>query len=117
MKLAVIKCETASQKILEHYGDYDELIYSFLEQSNSNFDIETFDCKKIIFPTVTEIDNYDGFIISGSNSSVNDNDDWIKQLKAFIRVLRLKNKKVFGISFGNQIISSAFGGVVSNNPK
>jgi len=50
MKLAVIKCETASQKILEHYGDYDELIYSFLEQSNSNFDVETFDCKKIIFP-------------------------------------------------------------------
>ena len=68
-------------------------------------------------PTLeSELKSYDGFIITGSNYSVNDDFPWIKRLMSFIRFIHnLNTHRVFGICFGHQLIAKALGCEVGRN--
>ncbi len=70
------------------------------------------------FPTEEELKTFQGFYITGSKHSVNDDTQtWIKDLELFIqRAYALKKPKVFGTCFGHQVISKALGGKVGRNP-
>lgn len=69
------------------------------------------------FPTEAELNTFQGFYITGSKYSVNDDEEWIRQLELFIqRANALKKPKVFGSCFGHQAISKALGGKVGKNP-
>lgn len=72
-------------------------------------------------PTIEDLEKFDGFVISGSISSVNDDTEWILKLKEFIRALASLDKakkrpKLVGICFGHQLIGAALGGQVGPNP-
>ena len=71
-------------------------------------------------PNEEELREYLGFVISGSQYSVNDELPWMLQLEEFIKKLYcLKSKdrpKLFGTCFGHQLIAKAFGGYVGYNP-
>ena len=71
-------------------------------------------------PNEEELSEYLGFVISGSQYSVNDELPWMLQLEEFIKKLYyLKGKdrpKLFGTCFGHQLIAKAFGGYVGYNP-
>ena len=71
-------------------------------------------------PKEEELTEYLGFVISGSQYSVNDELPWMLQLEEFIKKLyHLKGKdkpKLFGTCFGHQLITKAFGGYVGYNP-
>lgn len=60
-------------------------------------------------------DAFDGYIITGSRFSVNDDLPWIPPLRDFVRVLASQSIPVFGICFGHQIIAQAFGGEVNRS--
>ena len=63
-----------------------------------------------------EVDLYDGFIITGSNYSVNDQHPWIKHVIIFIQWIASMDKhKMFGICFGHQLIAKSFGCIVGRN--
>ncbi|XP_057289727.1 uncharacterized protein LOC130612435 [Hydractinia symbiolongicarpus] len=68
-------------------------------------------------PDMNEVKSYRGFIITGSNYSVNDDFDWIKNLINFVKnIMNLQcGPKLFGICFGHQIIGKALGGKVGRN--
>lgn len=55
-------------------------------------------------------DDYDGYILSGSEKGVYDPTDWMEPLKQFLIRLRDQSIPVFGICFGHQIMAEAFGG-------
>lgn len=72
-------------------------------------------------PTIEDLQKFDAFVISGSISSANDNQEWILKLKEFIQALASMDKakkrpKLVGICFGHQMIGSALGGQVGPNP-
>ena len=71
-------------------------------------------------PKEDELREYLGFVISGSQYSVNDELPWMLELEEFIKKLyHLKGKdkpKLFGTCFGHQLMAKAFGGTVGNNP-
>jgi GMP synthase-like glutamine amidotransferase len=54
----------------------------------------------------------DGYVISGSRSSVYEDKQWIRDLEGFIRHTFDASVPVFGICFGLQVMASAFGGTV-----
>lgn len=59
---------------------------------------------------------FDGFIITGSNYSVNDDLVWIRNLIKFTQyIIDDGQHKVFGICFGHQLIAKALGGTVGRN--
>ena len=69
-------------------------------------------------PDGNEISSFAGFIITGSNYSVNDNLLWIKNLIDFVRyvISMVNGPKLFGICFGHQIIGKALGAKIGLNP-
>lgn len=72
-------------------------------------------------PVKEELHTFDGFVMSGSLSSANDNDVWIKKLEEFVKQVAELNSngkqiKLVGICFGHQIMARALGGRVGLNP-
>lgn len=56
------------------------------------------------------VDDYDGYIYSGSRHGVYDGLDWIEPVKSFIQSVAKARIPQFGICFGHQIIAEAMGG-------
>ena len=61
------------------------------------------------------IDDYDGYLISGSPASANDNLDWIAQLADWIVRADSRNKRIVASCFGHQLVARTFGGRVDRN--
>jgi len=55
-------------------------------------------------------DECDGYIITGSKSSVYDSDEWITKLRDYVRNLASHRKKMVGICFGHQLLAHVLGG-------
>lgn len=56
------------------------------------------------------LENFDGFIISGSDKGVYDQASWMQELRDFLELARQIKKPLFGICFGHQIMADVFGG-------
>lgn len=63
------------------------------------------------------IDECEGYIITGSPASSYDPEPWIIKLEEFIRQCNSHQKKLLGICFGHQIIAKALGGEVVKSDK
>jgi GMP synthase (glutamine-hydrolysing) len=58
----------------------------------------------------------DGFIITGSSSSVTERAPWMLRLEELVRGIAAARRPVLGICFGHQIVAQALGGEVTRNP-
>ncbi len=64
------------------------------------------------------VDAFDGYVITGSPASVNDNAlPWLAGLLDFIRRLHATQRPTIGLCFGHQAIARALGGQVQRNPQ
>jgi GMP synthase (glutamine-hydrolysing) len=59
----------------------------------------------------------DGFIITGSSSSVTERAPWMLRTEALLRDIADAGTPVLGICFGHQLIGQALGGLVAKNPR
>jgi GMP synthase (glutamine-hydrolysing) len=59
----------------------------------------------------------DGFIITGSSSSVTERAAWMLRTEELIRRLVAARAPLFGICFGHQLVAEALGGKVARNPR
>jgi len=70
-------------------------------------------------PAEQDLDKFQGFVISGSHYSANDDKEWVRKTENLIASLAKKptsSPRVVGICFGHQLIAKALGGVVGPNP-
>lgn len=58
--------------------------------------------------------DYDGAVITGSRSSVNDDEAWIDDLEAWVREALDRDVPVLGVCFGQQVLVDALGGEVES---
>jgi GMP synthase-like glutamine amidotransferase len=61
------------------------------------------------------VDDYDGYLVTGSPCSVHDEHAWIVRLEDFAREAAARDKRVIGSCFGHQLLAKAFGGEVGPN--
>ncbi|KAM9952916.1 hypothetical protein ACTFIW_006256 [Dictyostelium discoideum] len=122
LRIGLLKCDSFIPDIKNKFGDIDNQFKNLLNSNTKsmNIDLSVFEVANDQFPSKEDCldkQKFQGFIISGSKSSVNDDKDWIKKLKEYIQFFSENNVKTIGVCFGHQAIATALGGKVSLNPK
>ena len=59
----------------------------------------------------------DGFVITGSSSSVTERAPWMLRAEELVRGIAEVGTPLFGICFGHQMVGQALGGRVAKNPR
>ena len=117
MHIGILKTDAVRPEWVPAFGEYPDMFERLVRGADSSARFTTWDVEAGIHPSEGEIDLVDGFIITGSKSSVYDDKSWIRDLEGLIRALHAKRKKMVGICFGHQIIAKALGGLVSKSEK
>ncbi|MGU9958205.1 MAG: glutamine amidotransferase-related protein [Arenicellales bacterium WSBS_2016_MAG_OTU3] len=108
IKIAIFELGSVPDEVKDKYPGYSEMIQNWL----SPFMPEVVFTRVLVVDgeAIPDVENFDGFIYSGSKYGVYDDIVWIHPLEEFIRNTALLNKPQFGICFGHQIIAQALGG-------
>jgi GMP synthase (glutamine-hydrolysing) len=106
MRVAILQSDEVLEKLQPQFGIYCDMIRHMFETADIAMEFSTFDCRHSHYPD--DINSYDFYITTGSKASVYENEPWIHNLIAFVRLLDSHKKKLIGICFGHQIISMAY---------
>ncbi|KAK6945834.1 Glutamine amidotransferase [Dillenia turbinata] len=112
-RFAVLLCAEDSEYMKNKYGGYFGVFVGMLAEEG-----ETWDVFKVAlgeFPEDEEIEEFDGFVITGSCADAHGNDMWILKLLNLLKKLVSLKKKVLGICFGHQILGRALGGKIGHH--
>ena len=110
--IAILKADEVEPALSTRFGELEDMMQSMLRvEHDVEFKCTTFRVYKNELPI--NVDEFDGFLITGSRSSVFDNESWIKNLMQFVRYLDIEKRRVAGICFGHQLIAEALGGRVT----
>jgi len=111
INLGLLLCDHVPDGLVTRFKDYPEMYESAFSITNREVVWSVFDACKGELPSNPEI--FDGYIITGSRFSVNDNSTWISDLESLIESLRIKKIRMVGICFGHQLIAKCLGGEVN----
>ncbi|KAI5675720.1 hypothetical protein M9H77_06670 [Catharanthus roseus] len=109
-RFALLLAAGDSDYVKKLYGGYFNVFVDALGDEG-----EIWDLFRVIegqFPDVNELQNYEGFVVSGSPYDAYGNEDWILELCFLLQTLFAMEKKVLGICFGHQVLCRALGGKV-----
>lgn len=101
-RFALLQAARDSEYVKKIYGGYFNL---FVEAFGDEG--ETWDVFMVVdgeFPLLTDLQNYDGFVVSGSPYDAHGDDCWIRELCVILQAINSLQKKVLGICFGHQVI-------------
>ncbi len=114
MRIAILLADTDDTILSRNHPDDGAKFTTLMSLHRPEWVYETIPVRDDVFPD--SFDAHDGYVITGSPSSVNDDKPWIHRLKAFIRDLDRNKVPTVGACFGHQAIAAALGGRVGKNP-
>lgn len=109
-RYALLLAAKDSDYVKKIYGGYFNVFLAAFGDEG-----ETWDLYRVIdgeFPSMEDLDSYDGFVISGSPHDAYGDDLWVLRLCFLLQTLDAMQKRVLGICFGHQVLSRALGGRV-----
>jgi GMP synthase-like glutamine amidotransferase len=112
-RVGIIETGRPSSATAEQYGDFPKMFREyFVRQSDLEF--ETFSLIDGI--PLPDPSRCGAWIITGSNHNVDDDLDWISDLRRFIQCAIAESVPLLGICFGHQLMADALGGKVEQSP-
>ena len=113
MKVGLLGCDHVLEKYAHIAGDYPQMFADLFSRHAPQLQLVNFDVRNGEFPA--SVDACEAFVCTGSRYSAYDEDDWIQELKNFLRQLRDAEKPFVGICFGHQMMAEALGGKVEKS--
>ena len=107
MKLATLVTNTDFSDFAKARPLDDAKFAQLIAEVRPNWDVTAHWVCKDDFPN--DITAYDGVMITGSPSSVNEAAPWIARLEDLVHEIMAQNIPLFGACFGHQIIAKALG--------
>ncbi|KAI3513905.1 hypothetical protein L1887_12131 [Cichorium endivia] len=114
-RYALLLAARDSEYVKKMYGGYFNV---FVGAFGEEEEVERWDLYRVVdgqFPDMNELQDYDGFIVSGSPYDAYGDDNWILELCFLLQTLYSMQKKVLGICFGHQVLCRALGGRVGKS--
>ncbi|PCI07062.1 GMP synthase [bacterium] len=108
MKIGILNTDALKPEFVAVYGEYPDMFAKLLLAVDPKLELVTYEILRDEYPQ--DINEVDGYVITGSKLSVYDDVPWINKLKSFVRELHAAKKKTVGICFGHQLIAEALGG-------
>ena len=110
MHIAILEAGRTNPDMPAEFHDYPDMFETlFADQPNSaDFCFSIVPVIDDVFPK--SVDDYDGYLVTGSAYGVYDDAPFILSLMAFIRKIFAAGKPLAGICFGHQIVAHALGG-------
>lgn len=106
----LIETGPVPESLVPRHGTFPSMGKDLLRQCLENF--ETTTVSPVSGDSFPDPEAFDGYLIMGSEFSVNDNTPWIESLLTFIQDVVQKSIPLVGICFGHQAIAKALGGTV-----
>ena len=110
MHIAILLAGHTNQAMPRRFNDYHDMFTILFQRlpKSEDFRFTTLAVVDGIFPK--NLDDYDGYLISGSAYGVYDDAPFIPRLIDLIQKIHQAKKPIFGVCFGHQIIAHALGG-------
>ncbi|KAK4479451.1 hypothetical protein RD792_014965 [Penstemon davidsonii] len=112
-RYALLLAADDSDYVKKVYGGYFNVFVKAFENEGDKWDL--FRVIEGEFPEADELENYEGFVVSGSPHDAYGDENWILQLCFLLQTLFAMQKKVLGICFGHQVLCRALGGKVAKS--
>lgn len=107
-RFAVLTTGRAADYCLDNYGGYGPMFITMLSDPG-----ETWDEYFVVdgqFPSLEELQKYDGFVVTGSRHDAHGDEEWIEKLCGVLQQIHEMKKKSLCVCFGHQVVSRALGG-------
>lgn len=116
LKIGIFETGQTDKDLILQHGDFPYMVETWLKRS---LPMACFHTIRISSGDAipTDLQDFDGFVITGSPHGVYENLPWMNTLKKTLRQLADMAKPIFGICFGHQILAEAFGGKVQKSHK
>jgi GMP synthase (glutamine-hydrolysing) len=110
MHIAILQAGRTNPDMPAEFQDYPDMFETLFaaQTGNHSFAFSNVPVIDGVFPEA--VDDYDGYLITGSAYGVYDDAAFIGDLMAFIRQIFAAGKPLVGICFGHQAIAQALGG-------
>ena len=109
MRIGLLVCDHVRPEFLEISGDYADM-FRRLFADHGDVEVVAYDAVNGELPA--DPSEADAWLTTDSRYSVNDDEQWIRDLEAFVRVTAESDVPFVGICFGHQLIAKALGGSV-----
>lgn len=108
MKIGILRAGHSPEELVEEHGNYDAFFERLL--GGNDFTYQTFSVVDGEFPK--DVQEADGWLITGSKHGAYEDHAWIPPLEDLIRDVSASGRPMIGVCFGHQIIAQALGGKV-----
>jgi len=113
IKVGLLECDHVRDELRPLAGDYRDMFPALFSKVTEEWEFQFYDVCNGQFPE--SVEECDVYICTGSKSSVYDQEEWIRQLKAFVVAIYQSQKTFIGICFGHQMLGEALGGKVEKS--
>ena len=97
LTIGILLTDHVVPKLIEKHGDQDEFYEYIFNEVDPSINLKVYDVVIDEYPN--DIDECDGYIITGSKLSTYDDVDWIKTLEEYVRTLDVSKKKLLSKLF------------------
>ncbi len=113
MRIGILETQILEIGVKEKYGSYAEMFQRLFLSVDDQLEFVVYQITESHYPE--NIDECDAYLITGSKSSVYDDEPWILELQNYIVSLHKQRKKLIGICFGHQLIAHTLGGLTQKS--
>jgi len=115
MRIGILETDELRPEIKQKYGSYADMFQQLFLSVDAGLEFNVYQVIDGQYPA--SIDECDAYLITGSQLSAYDNNEWLLKLREYVVYLHQQKKKLIGICFGHQVIAHALGGETKRSDK